>query len=223
MNAQRPSANYFSTRYLPDPARSVVWREIIRALSGYIPRGGAVLELGPGYCDFINQVPANRKIAVDIDPSAGDFAASDVELIQGDCGELSMIAAGSIDLVFASNLLEHLDRHDATRLLRSAFEVLKPGGTLMLIQPNFRYCYARYFDDYTHVTPYTDRGLLGLLQSERYRVLKCEPRFLPFSMNSGRAIPRWGWLVRLYLNLPFRPLAGQMLVVAERPSTQRGG
>jgi hypothetical protein len=34
-------------------------------------------------------------------------------------------------------------------------------------------------------------------------------------MKSGR-IPTAGWLVRLYLSLPFRPLAGQFLAVAEK-------
>ena len=31
-------------------------------------------------------------------------------------------------------------------------------------------------------------------------------------------VPRLDWLVRLYLRLPFKPFAGQMLVVAETPA-----
>ncbi len=41
-------------------------------------------------------------------------------------------------------------------------------------------------------------------------------RFLPFSMRSR--VPKWPWLVRLYLRLPFKPMAGQMLLVARTPA-----
>ena len=41
------------------------------------------------------------------------------------------------------------------------------------------------------------------------------PRFLPFSLKSR--LPKSPYLVRLYLRLPLRPLAKQMLVVA-RPA-----
>ena len=37
---------------------------------------------------------------------------------------------------------------------------------------------------------------------------------MPFSMKSR--LPVAEWLVRLYLALPFRPLAGQFLVIAEK-------
>jgi hypothetical protein len=43
--------------------------------------------------------------------------------------------------------------------------------------------------------------------------VRAEPRFLPFSMKSR--LPKVGWLVSLYLALPWRPLAGQFLLVAE--------
>ena len=128
-----------------------------------------------------------------------------------------MIEPDSLDLVFASNLLEHLEKSQVVQLLQSAFSVLKPGSKLILLQPNFRYCYSQYYDDYTHVTPFTDKGLSGLVESEGYRVTHCSPRYLPLSMDTATWIPRPWWLIRLYLSLPFRPFAKQMLVVAEKP------
>jgi len=41
------------------------------------------------------------------------------------------------------------------------------------------------------------------------------PRFLPLTMKSR--LPRWRWAVALYLRLPVRPMAKQMLLVAARP------
>ena len=46
-------------------------------------------------------------------------------------------------------------------------------------------------------------------------MLRVEPRFLPYSMRESR-LPVKPWLVRAYLRSPIRPLAGQMLLVAEK-------
>jgi hypothetical protein len=92
---------------------------------------------------------------------------------------------------------------------------LRPRGKLIIIQPNFKYCYRVYFDDYTHVQILTDVSLTDLLTSQGFQVGKVVPRFLPFSLKS-RA-PKWSWLLRLYLALPWRPMAGQMYIVASAP------
>ena len=214
MNNSDESDKYFSIRYRPDTARTIVWREIIRSLQVYIPSDAKVLELGPGYCDFINQLSAKSKVAVDINSQAQEYVQSDIKFVVGDCSNLDFLDPQSIDIVFASNLLEHLEKNQVTKLLRAVFKVLRPGGKLILIQPNFRYSYAEYYDDYTHVTPFTHVGLCGFLESESYKIISCIPRYLPLSMQT--AVPKPWWLIRLYLNLPIRPLAKQMLVVAEK-------
>jgi ubiquinone/menaquinone biosynthesis C-methylase UbiE len=211
---------YYTVRFKHDPSRTRVWREIIRALERYLPDDPAVLELGPGYCDFINQVQARKKLAVDIDSQSVQYAGEDVEFLHGDCTQLGMVPTESMDLVFASNVLEHLEQMEASRALNAALRVLRPGGKLILIQPNFRYCYKRYYDDYTHVTPYTHTGLSGMVAAAGFRIVTCKPRFLPMSLQITPWIPKYGWMVRIYLRLPIRPLAGQMLIVAEKPANQ---
>ena len=118
--------------------------------------------------------------------------------------------------MFASNLLEHLEWPSIERTLDEVRRALKPGGRLILLQPNFRYCAGTYFDDYTHRTIFTHVGLADLLASRGFEVERVVPRFLPFSFKSRG--PKWGFLVALYLRLPWRPLARQMLVVARRPA-----
>ena len=44
-------------------------------------------------------------------------------------------------------------------------------------------------------------------------MVHAEPRFTPFTMKSRW--PKAEWMVDLYLRLPFRPFAGQFLVIAE--------
>jgi len=115
----------------------------------------------------------------------------------------------------ASNFLEHFTLEEGAQILAQAERKLRPGGRFIAIQPNFRLEPRRYFDDYTHRTPYTDAGFQDFLRSLGWRVEHAEPRFMPFTMKSR--LPTAEWLVSLYLSLPYRPLAGQFLVVAGRP------
>jgi SAM-dependent methyltransferase len=174
-----------------------------------------VLDLGAGYCSFVNHVRATERHALDKAASFAAHAGPGVTTHVGSCDDLSAFGPGRFDAVFASNLLEHLEWPVIERTLDEVRRALKPEGRLLLVQPNFRYCARQYFDDYTHRTIFTHVGLADLLRSRGFAPERVEPRFLPFSFKS-RA-PKWEFLVALYLRLPVRPLARQMLVVA-RPA-----
>jgi SAM-dependent methyltransferase len=209
---------YFQSRYAPLAQRDGVWRAVCSYLQPFVPVEGAVLDLGAGYCSFINHIRALEKHAVDLSPGFARHAGPGVRTAVGPCTDLSRFSAAAFDVVFASNLLEHLTREEARATLKEIFRVTKPGGALILVQPNFYLSFRNYFDDYTHAQIFTHRGLADLVASEGFTVETVEPRFLPFSFKSR--LPCWRWLVRFYLGLPWRPFAGQMLVVARagRPS-----
>ncbi|MGL5928529.1 MAG: class I SAM-dependent methyltransferase [Dermatophilaceae bacterium] len=204
---------YFETRLAYDASREATWRHLCRYLSRWVGPDDDVLELGAGWCDFANNIPAGRVTAMDIDPTVERAAASHVVPVVGDCTDLARFTDDSFDVVFASNLLEHLERADATRLLAGARRVLRPGGRLVLMQPNFRLAPGRYFDDYTHVAIYTDQSLRDYLTAEGWNVSTVLARFLPLTLKSRAS--RLTFLVPWYLRSPVKPLAGQMLVVAD--------
>lgn len=205
---------YFGSRFTPDPHRSEVWRHICAYLRRWIPSDARVLELGAGWCDFANAVNAREVTAMDIDQVVVEAAGPGVKAEVGDCTDLSRFEDRSFDCVVASNLLEHLTRPMADRLLAEAWRVLSPGGRFILIQPNFRLNPAEYFDDYTHVAIYSDRSLRDYLAAAGWRIDHVTPRFLPLSMKSR--FSGLSFLVPWYLKSPVKPLAGQMLIVAAR-------
>lgn len=207
-------SGYFETRLKPNKNRGTVWQHICAYLSRWIAPDADVLELGAGWCDFANQVQARRVVAMDLDATVRRAADEHVEAVVGDCTDLGRFADGTFDIVFASNLLEHLERADATRLLGEARRVLRPGGRIILMQPNFRLNPGRYFDDFTHVAVFTDQSLADYLVSEGWTIDTVKPRFLPLTMKSRGA--GLTFLVPWYLRSPVKPLAGQMLVVAAR-------
>jgi|SRR5579871_588683 len=204
-------AGYHDTRFAPDTRRDVLWKTLVESyFQALVPAGACVLELGAGYGHFINNVRARRKIAIDLWDGLRHHVAPDVEtLIQSAC-DLRNIEPGSVDFAFASNLVEHLPQPDFAALLDQLREKLCTGGILTLLQPNYRFAYREYFDDYTHVSIYSDRSLCDFLEAHGFRILECRPRFLPLTVKS-----RWPvspWLIRLYLLSPWKVMGKQMLV-----------
>ena len=206
---------YFATRLGPDRRRETLWRHLTRYLARDVRAEGSVLELGAGYCYFINGIHGRRRVAVDLGEQVSRCAAPGVEAINADAlAFLRQTPAGTFDFVFASNFLEHFDWPTLTVMLAEIRRVITPGGQLALVQPNFRLAPGRYFDDYTHRTIFTDVSLSDWLAADGFEVVTCVPRFLPLTVKS-----RFGglsFLVPLYLRSPWRPLAGQMFVLARR-------
>ncbi len=211
---------YFATRYRFDSGRSRVWRAVCEHLQRYVPRPATVVDLGAGYCDFINQIAAAERYAVDRDPQVRGYCALGVTFLQADVSALPL-PDRSVGVAFASNLLEHLTDERLRDLFRELERVLKDGGRLILVQPNYYYCYRRYWDDFTHVKAWSHESLPDLLSGNGYTVERVDKRFLPFSFRSR--LPSSYRLTRLYLGLPWRPWAGQMLVVARRGGARVAG
>lgn len=206
--------SYFSTRYSHDPNRRRVWKAIAEYLQAFIPPHATVLDIGAGYCDLINQVRAAKKFAFDANPEVALYCGPDVQFVPGQGGLPFDLPTHSVDVAMASNLLEHLSDERCSALFDSLNHTLKENGRFILIQPNYYYCYREYWDDFTHVKAFTHVSLVDLLRSRHFRIVRVEKRFMPFSFKSHLA--KSYWMTRLYLSSSWRPLAKQMLVVAER-------
>ncbi|MCP4756620.1 MAG: class I SAM-dependent methyltransferase [Proteobacteria bacterium] len=218
-NDVQTEGGYYRARLNFDPKRHLVWQAITEDLQKrFIEADGMVVDLGCGYGDFINQVKAKRKIAIDLEDVAA-FLAKEVEFHRSDAADLDFLTSGTVDTLFVSNLLEHLPRDESDRLLSQIERILKPGGKLITIQPNFKRCYKEYFDDYTHQTIFTDESLCGLLVSHGFSIAYRKAGYIPFSMQG--LLPKSYWLTKIYLSLGLPFLAKQMLVVGVKPLIHR--
>jgi SAM-dependent methyltransferase len=205
-------SSYFQTRYTYNPGRQKVWKAICDFLGKYVHADSSVLDLGAGYCDFINNIAAKKKVAVDSDQTTERYCNTDVEFLNQKVTDIEF-EDKSFDIVFASNLLEHLNDEELDILLFKVRKVLKSGGKLIIIQPNYHYAFREYWDDYSHKKAFSHISLSDFLTSKNFRIIRLERRFLPYSFKS--IFPKSYFLTKLYLRSFWHPFAKQMLIIAE--------
>jgi SAM-dependent methyltransferase len=197
-----------------------VWGVICNAfLQRYIAPDAVVLDLGAGYCEFLNSIQAGRKLAVDLNPDTLAAAGPDVEVLPIPFDRLAgALPSSSVDVVFASNVFEHLRSPDSLlEILEVVHDLLRPGGRLLILQPNVRCVGAAFWDFVDHTLPLTEKGMVEAIHLSGFTITESRARFLPYTFKSR--LPAWSWLVRLYLHCrPAQHLLGkQMFIVARRP------
>lgn len=198
--------------------RNKMWEILCRDFfQKYIPESSAVLDVGAGYCEFINKIKAIKKIALDLNPDITEFASSDVETVLSGSTYLGQIKDASIDIAFTSNFLEHLSKEDIVKTFQEVYRVLKKNGKFLIIQPNIRYCYKDYWMFFDHITPLDDRSISEVLEVTGFKVIECKPRFLPFTTKSK--LPKSLFLLKIYLKIPvFQQIFGeQAFIYAIKP------
>jgi SAM-dependent methyltransferase len=213
METSRIMRGYHESRFTEDRRRDVLWQTLWRNFfRRRVSENACVLDLGCGYGQFINNVIARRRIAIDSWPGFSAHLAPGVEAITGNVTDLSMIEDGAVDYAFASNLFEHLTQAELAAVLAALSKKLNPRGTLTILQPNYRYGFREYFDDYTHVSVWSHVSLADFLVANGFEIVELRPRFLPLTIKSR--LPVWPLLIQAYLASPLKPLGKQMLVVA---------
>ena len=200
------------------PAKQAIWRVLCDDFfSRYVQSTDVVVDIGAGYCEFINNIGAARKIAVDLNPRVHEFAQPGVQVINESCTALASLPDASADVVFMSNFLEHLpSKQMVFDTLAESRRLLRPGGRLMILQPNVRLLPGAYWDFFDHHTPLTERSLVEALTMLDMDIRRVIGRFLPYTTKS--LLPQSPALVRLYLRFPpaWWLLGKQSFVLAAR-------
>lgn len=206
-------------RRFPEVSRrqkDLIWPEIAHYLQRWIDATAPVLDIACDSGYFIRNVVATERWAVDL-RDVRDELPADIRFVQANGLDLeACLPVGTFGTVFMSNYLEHLHGPDAViEQLAVAGRLLRPGGRVIVLQPNVRLVGGSYWDFIDHRVALTERSLVEAGGLAGLRTVELITRFLPYS-TKGR-LPSHPLLVRAYLRLPLLwPLIGrQTLYIAE--------
>jgi len=200
-------------------AKEAIWRELGRFFQRYIKPGARVVDIACDRGYFIRNVTAADRWATDI-RDMGDSLPKDVHFVRSSGLDLARAMPNDhFDLAFFSNYLEHLPSTEAVlQQLRVTFSLLKPGGRVLIMQPNFRLIGGAYWDFIDHQTALTEKSLEEAATMAGFRTKQLITRFMPYTTKSN--LPQHPLLVRAYLS--FRPawwlMGKQTLYLGEKPT-----
>lgn len=121
--------------------------------------GMKMLEPGCGRGEFLSNFKelGLDVYGVDISQEAADYATDFTVEICDVENELLPFEDNVFDVIYSKSFIEHL--HKPEKYLAEAYRVLKPGGKLITLVPDWESNYKIYFDDFTHRTPFTQISL----------------------------------------------------------------
>ncbi len=156
----------------PDLWHLKVVRKRVPFLLKHLKDGESVLEVGAFNRDLGEKMkiylPRTTYKSMDIDPAyPHDYSSFD------EIGE-------KFDMILLFEVIEHLGLEEGREMVKRVYQVLKPGGRVVLTTPNV-FTPGRYWKDATHCTPYHYEELGGLLLGQEFELLEiCRMFNAPF-------------------------------------------
>src|SRR4051794_23275436 len=99
----------FRFRESERPQKMALWKTLCdHFFQRLVGEDRVVVDLACGYGEFINNIRAKKKFAIDLNPDAAQYVSSDVEFCLSRADAINAIGDNSVDVVFTSNFLEHL-------------------------------------------------------------------------------------------------------------------
>ena len=185
--------------------KNAVWKTLCEHFfQRYISVNSCILDIAAGYCEFLNNIKAKQKIAYDLNPLTQQYANPDITVQIQSFFDITPSSL-SVDVIFASNVFEHLNsKSDVITALELFHQVLRPSGKMLILQPNIRYTKEAYWDFIDHKIALTDLSLIEAAEMCGFKLVKNIPKFLPYTTKSR--LPQRPFMVYLYLKL--MPLSG---------------
>ena len=78
----------------------------------------------------------------------------------------------TFDFVFSKSVMEHID--NVENFFQQSARVLKPEGYALFLTPDWRSQASHFWDDWTHVRPYTRKALQNAMRMNGFDCVECD-------------------------------------------------
>lgn len=192
------SARFGNLWHLPIRKR---YHTVLLPLGG---KGVRLLEIGAGDRRLKNLLTRNW--------GEINYCSCDVDQNYPHDFRIISLIVGEYDIVCAFELIEHLGLNEAKELLEKSFQLLVPGGTIVITTPNIYYP-PEFLRTVTHITPWCYDELGGMLSLAGFNVTHI------YRLYNDSLLKKF--VKRIVFYSLFRLLgidfAKQIIVVAEKP------
>jgi SAM-dependent methyltransferase len=172
-------SDYLSVEYTQDKRPLTTYPE---KLAHYLFKefglsaGQSILEVGSGRCELLEQFAHLGLIthAIDSAPSAENFAikaGAKFELYEYSPAKNSNPFLGmKFDVVFSKSFIEHIS--EPIGYFQWCRTILKDGGKLISLTPDWEANFKVFYDDVTHVKPFTEISLKQTLEFTNFQDIR---------------------------------------------------
>lgn len=140
----------------------------------------SLLDLGCGRGEFLDGFARFDIDVLGIDGSSYPDRPGKAQILTADLdGRVLPIKTDQFDVIFSKSVIEHM--HNTDMFLSETFRILKPGGIAIMMAPCWQAQYLHFYDDHTHVKPFTLAGLTSAMQLQSFKIMDSRRfRQLPF-------------------------------------------
>lgn len=175
-------ANYFADEYGPDKYPQKLCDFLIeRYFKGKENSKKTLLDIGSGKGNHLVGFARSGLTVKGLDKRRECIKMlADYEIRECDLeNDPFPFADNYFDFVFSKSVLEHV--YNTENIIKETYRVLKPGGITIQLTPDWATDYKHFWDDPTHVKPFTRKGLKIAFILQDFIEAKCEGFYqLPF-------------------------------------------
>ncbi len=159
-----------------------------------------ILDLGCGRGDFLNSFSKKNHLSFGVDASS-EYQRYFPEINVKICNlenELLPFKDGYFDVVFSKSVIEHF--YYPEKIFKEVFRVLKPGGKVITLTPDWTYNYKIFYEDYTHRTPFTKDSLKDFFLINGFQEVEVDEfKQLPILWNENKFLKLASYLTRILI------------------------
>ena len=146
-----------------------------------LPKGSKILDLGCGRGEFLRGFIRCGLKGYGVDQSTvARSVCPGAEILQSDLeDEVLPYNDNYFDVIYSKSVLEHF--YYPEKLVMEIYRIVKPGGLVITMVPDWESVYKTFYKDYTHRTPFTANSLKDIFLINGFDDVKVEKfRQLPF-------------------------------------------